>query len=165
MSSLHKTIENLTKLASKAEPSNKVLIKMLKTKKPANLDYVMQEIHHNVFGEIDCLECGNCCRSLGPRLTLRDIEKLAKPLQMSANRIIEKYLMIDEDHDYVFKSMPCPFLGSDNYCAVYEYRPQACYEYPHLDRRKFVQILDLTLRNSYTCPAVFQAFEILKKSY
>ncbi len=165
MTPLNKILGNLTKLASKAESSNKSLIRQLKTKKPANLDYMMQEIHHSVFQEIDCLECGNCCRSLGPRLTARDIEKLAKPLQMKTNRIIEKYLMMDEDHDYVFKSMPCPFLGSENFCAVYEYRPQACREYPHLDRRKFIQILDLSIKNSGTCPAVFQAFEMLKKRF
>jgi hypothetical protein len=165
MNNLHELLQDLTKLATKAEPSNKALFKMLKAKKPANLDYVMQKIHLTVFEDIDCLQCGNCCRSLGPRVTMRDIERLLKPLRLKTNQIIEKYLMIDEDNDYVFKSMPCPFLGTDNYCAVYEHRPQACREYPHLDRRKFVQILDLTLKNSFTCPAVYEALELLKKKY
>lgn len=158
-------IENLRRLASNAEPSNKTLIKALKSKKPANLDYVVQDINNTVFQEIDCLQCANCCHALGPRITMRDIERFTKPLRLKPNQIIEKYLMVDEDNDYVFKSMPCPFLGTDNYCAVYEQRPQACREYPHLDRRKFIQILDLTLKNSYTCPAVYQAFELLKKQY
>ncbi len=30
---------------------------------------------------------------------------------------------------------PCPFLGDDNYCSVYEARPKACREYPHTDRK------------------------------
>ncbi|HYX06053.1 MAG TPA: hypothetical protein VE912_04900 [Bacteroidales bacterium] len=46
---------------------------------------------------------------------------------------------------------------------VYEDRPRACREYPHTDRKKFHQILNLTLKNSEVCPAVFMVIEKLKK--
>ena len=64
------------------------------------------------------------------------------------------YLKIDEDGDYVFQSMPCPFLQTDNYCMIYEDRPKACREYPHTDRKKMKQLFKLTLKNSSCCPAV-----------
>ena len=66
----------------------------------------------------------------------------------------------DEDNDFVLKSSPCPFLLADNRCSVYDHRPRACREYPHTDRRKMVQILELTHRNTLVCPAVL---EILAK--
>ncbi|MCD8261039.1 MAG: YkgJ family cysteine cluster protein [Bacteroides sp.] len=79
--------------------------------------------------------------------------------------MVETYLRIDEDNDYVFKSMPCPFLGTDNYCCIYEDRPKACREYPHTDRKKFYQLYSLSIKNSTTCPAVLEILERLRKEF
>jgi Fe-S-cluster containining protein len=84
-------------------------------------------------------------------------------LRMKPGDFIEHYLRIDEDHDYVLKSSPCPFLGTDNYCKVYESRPKACREYPHTDRKKMVQIMDLTYKNTLVCPAVLEMVERIKR--
>ena len=64
------------------------------------------------------------------------------------------YLRKDEDSDLVLKQTPCTFLSDDNSCSIYDYRPQACKEYPHTDRKRIISILDLTLRNVEICPAV-----------
>ena len=93
----------------------------------------------------------------------RDIERLAKYLKQKPGDFIETYLRIDEDKDYVLRQAPCPFLGSDNYCSVYEARPTACREYPHTDRKRMEQILDLTFQNTIVCPAVLEITERLKK--
>jgi len=74
----------------------------------------------------------------------------------------EKYLRTDEDGDQVLQLLPCPFLGTDNYCGIYEVRPKACREYPHTDRRNMHEILDLTLKNTAVCPAVFEILERMK---
>jgi hypothetical protein len=50
--------------------------------------------------------------------------------------------------------MPCPFLGPDNYCAVYDVRPRACTEYPHTHQTGQNKLLSLTLKNAAICPAV-----------
>ena len=91
------------------------------------------------------------------------MERLSKALRMKAVDIIQQYLRIDEDNDMVFKSMPCPFLGDGNYCAVYDVRPKACREYPNTDRRKFYQIYMLSVKNAETCPIVFEVLEEIKK--
>lgn len=75
---------------------------------------------------------------------------------------IDTYLRIDEDRDFVFKEMPCPFLEKDNMCRIYDVRPKACREYPHTDRKKFHQLLDLSLKNSYVCPAVTDILQELR---
>jgi len=163
MDEMKKLLTNLAEKARQAEPQHKALVKKLKKKKPKNLDNTVHALHEEVFSEIDCLACANCCKTLGPRITDHDIARLAKHLKLKPGKFIESYLRLDEDNDYVFKEMPCPFLMPDNYCMVYEHRPKACREYPHTDRKRFYQALDITLKNTATCPAVFEIMERLKQ--
>jgi hypothetical protein len=72
-------------------------------------------------------------------------------------------LRIDEDKDYVLQSVPCTFLGADNYCSIYDVRPKACREFPHTDRKKFQQISHLTMQNVAICPAAFNIVEEMKR--
>ena len=156
---------NLTELISEAEKKKPEWLAYFKKNKKRleKMDLQVQALHDEIMGRTDCLSCGNCCRSLGPRLTDKDVERMAKSLRMKSVDFIRQYLKIDEDKDMVFKSMPCPFLGEDNYCAVYEDRPKACREYPHTDRRRFYQIYNLTVKNAETCPVAFEVLEKLKK--
>ena len=75
-----------------------------------------------------------------------------------------QYLQRDEDDFMVLKSAPCSFLDlKNNECTIYDVRPKACAEYPHTNRRKFIQITDLTIENTSICPATFKIVEALKK--
>ena len=103
---------------------------------------------------MDCLKCGNCCKTTSPIFRNADINRLSKHLRMKSGAFTEKYLKLDEDNDYVLKKSPCTFLNDDNTCRVYDDRPLACREYPHTDRKNVVQILDLTVENTIVCPAV-----------
>ena len=141
-------------LARKSYPKNKTLLKKLKRQKSKDLDDRFHAQHEAVFQEIDCLECANCCKTTSPLFTMADIERLAKYMKMKPQTFIKTYLTIDEDRDYVLQSTPCPFLGEDNKCFVYEQRPKACREYPHTNRKRMYQIMDITLKNTLICPAV-----------
>ena len=157
---------SLTELRDKAlklAPETKSFFARLKKKKPKNLDSIVHQLHDEVFEEIDCLDCANCCKSISPTLYDKDIERLAKHFKMKSSKFIDEYIYIDNERDYVFKQTPCPFLLPDNYCRAYESRPKACREYPHTDRKRFYQILDLTLKNTEVCPAVFDVVEKLKE--
>ena len=124
----------------------------------------MQDLHDAAFEEIDCLSCANCCKTTSPIITEKDISRIAKSLKMKEFQFIENYLDRDDDAFMVFKSAPCPFLDlTDNSCFIYDARPKACREYPHTDRRRFIQLADLTLKNTEICPAVFKIIESLKK--
>ncbi|HYC84390.1 MAG TPA: YkgJ family cysteine cluster protein [Chryseosolibacter sp.] len=152
------------KLQSKnKEQENRKFLASLRRKDSRKLDETIHAVHHEVFEETDCLTCANCCKTTSPIFYQNDIDRLAKAMRMRPGDFVEKYLRVDEDNDYVLKSSPCPFLGAENYCTVYEDRPRACREYPHTDRRKMVQITDLTFRNTLVCPAVFEIVERLKK--
>jgi uncharacterized protein len=142
---------------------NKKFLQGLKKKDPRKLDDAFHQLHDEVFEETHCLTCANCCKTTSPIFYQTDIERVAKSLRMKPGDFIEKYLRIDEDKDYVLKSSPCQFLDSENYCTVYEDRPKACREYPHTNRKKMVQIIDLTYKNTMVCPAVLEIVERLKK--
>lgn len=145
--------------------STKKLFEKLKKQKPANLDRVINQLHDNAFDHIDCLQCANCCHTTGPLLKNKDIERLANHFNTKPSTFTESYLRIDEDNDYVFKKMPCPFLGSDNYCTVYESKPGACANYPHTQQREQIKKLKITYYNSMICPAVAEVVDELFKIY
>jgi hypothetical protein len=155
----------LKEQALKAEPSTKKLFEQLKRKKPKQLDDLVHDLHEEAFSGIDCLSCANCCKTTSPIFYERDIDRIAKRLKMRPSDFITKYLHIDEDNDYVLNVAPCPFLDHENYCMIYEDRPTACREYPHTNRKRFFQILDLTLKNTYICPAAQRIVEELKKKF
>jgi uncharacterized protein len=156
-------LDKLSKLAKLAEPSSKAFLNKNK-KKLEGMDSVVHALHDKISSRTDCLVCANCCRTLGPRITDKDIEKMSKALRMKSGDFFAKYLRIDEDGDMVFQSMPCPFLMSDNYCQIYDARPKACREYPHTDRQKFYQIFSLSITNASTCPIVYELIEKLKET-
>ncbi len=160
---MDKVLKQLPKEAKDKHNENKKYFDKLKKKAPKDLDYKMQEIHDGVFKRTDCLKCANCCKTTGPLFTNADMERIAKHLKMKPQQFIDTYLQIDEDRDYVLKSLPCTFLDSENYCMIYDVRPKACREYPHTDRKKFNQIADITLKNVAICPAAFEVVEEMKK--
>jgi Fe-S-cluster containining protein len=149
-------LQQFKKESEAAAAENKKFLKGLKKVNDRELDRLFHTAHDEVFEETDCLKCANCCKTTSPIFYQTDIDRMAPALKMRPGDFIEKYLRVDEDKDYVLKSAPCPFLMDDNYCSVYEHRPKACREYPHTDRRKVSQILDLTYRNTLVCPAVLK---------
>lgn len=142
---------------------NKKFLSSFKKRNPREVDDLFHAAHEEVFSEIDCLTCANCCKTTSPIFYQSDIERVAKALRMKPGDFIQKYLRIDEDKDYVLQSSPCPFLDDDNRCRVYQDRPKACREYPHTDRKKMVQIMDLTHKNTLVCPAVFEMVERIRQ--
>jgi Fe-S-cluster containining protein len=155
--------DKLPAMAKAARKEHAALVKRLSASDPRKLDDRMHALHEAVFDTINCLDCANCCRTLGPRITDADVQRIAASLRIKPSVFVERFLVVDEEGDYIFRSMPCPFLGSDNYCSIYEARPKACREYPHTDKRRVYQVMPLTLKNSATCPAVFEILERLRK--
>lgn len=156
-------IEKYHQLALQRQAEHQKFLAALKKKPPKHLDKIVQDIHQEVFQEIDCTSCANCCKDLGPDLTEADIVKIAKLFRMKLATFEKTYLRVDEDGDKVFQSMPCPFLGGDNLCSIYDMRPKACREFPHTDRKKIYQINHLTLKNTLICPAAYEFVERLRK--
>lgn len=121
----------------------------------------LPDLHEEAFEKIDCLKCAACCKNYSPRFKTPDIKRISKALQMREGDFIETYLKIDEDGDYVTKSKPCPFLGEDNYCGIYDARPSDCQRFPYTDEDVILKRPVITLKNSTFCPIVYYVLEKL----
>lgn len=161
----YRSNKELSELVKKDAKELKSFFQKLKSKKTIEVDNTFHLLHEEAFNYFDCLECANCCSSISPIITEKDIDKLSKHLKIKPSIFVEKYLHIDEDKDFVFNDTPCPFLLPDNYCMVYENRPKACREYPHTDRRKMQQILKITLHNCEVCPVVYGIVDEMKRNH
>jgi len=120
-------------------------------------------LHQEAFAKINCLDCAACCKNYSPRFKTPDIKRISKHLQLKESDLIEKYLRLDKDGDYVVKSTPCPFLASDNYCSIYAVRPSDCERFPYTDEDVFIKRQNLTLKNSTFCPIVDYVLDKLAK--
>jgi hypothetical protein len=156
--SLGVDIEHIKIEAKRKKKARTNYVKSLKNKKEPEIDAVFIEKHNEVFNEIDCLSCGNCCRNVGPLFTDKDINRISKYMKIKPGEFTEKHLRIDEDGDFVLQTLPCVFLGEDNYCSIYEVRPKACREYPHTNMKGQKKLMKLHLKNDELCPAVNEIF-------
>lgn len=155
-------LEKHRAIARQKAKENKKFFQKLKGVKPKIIDQKIHQLHEEVFASTDCLECANCCSTTGPLFTDKDIGRIARKLRIKPSEFTEKFLRIDEDKDYVLQQVPCAFLSEDNRCSIYDVRPKACREFPHTDRIKQHQILNLTQKNVAVCPAVYEIVEKLK---
>ena len=158
------TPKNVSNLAAEKRAETSKYFSKLRKKKPKKLDVLMQQLHDEEFNKMDCLTCANCCKTTSPIFTDKDISRIAKHLRMKEHQFIKAYLQRDEDDFMVLQKAPCTFLDiSDNACIIYDVRPKACAEYPHTNRKRFIQITNLTLKNTEICPAAYNIIEELKK--
>ena len=118
-------------------------------------------LHDEAFEKINCLDCAACCKNYSPRFKTPDIKRISKHLKMKEGEFIDTYLRLDEDGDYVVTSRPCPFLGADNYCSIYEVRPSDCERFPYTDEDVFIKRPNITLKNAGFCPIVVHVLDKL----
>lgn len=121
----------------------------------------LPDLHEEAFSHINCLDCAACCKNYSPRFKTPDIKRISKHLKMKEGAFIDKYLLLDNEGDYVANSKPCPFLGEDNFCSIYEERPSDCARFPYTDEDVILKRQALTLKNSSFCPAVYYVLEKL----
>lgn len=154
-------LKNWEKKAAEHAKSYKTFLQ--KVNKNKVLDQ-LPDLHEEAFEKVDCLSCANCCKNYSPRFKTPDIKRISKRLGLKESVFIETYLRLDEEGDYVVKSSPCPFLGTDHYCSIYEDRPSDCRRFPYTDEDVFFKRPSLTLKNTSFCPAAYYFIEKLMQS-
>jgi Fe-S-cluster containining protein len=129
-----------------------------------DVDEVANELHQSVFQIVDCTQCANCCKTKRPKFDESDVERIAAFLGMDESEFIDKYLEPNpDDPPYRTRQMPCPLLGEDNRCTVYDVRPAVCREYPYTDKEGLVFRTMSVANNALVCPAVFRIVEQMKQ--
>ena len=91
-----------------------------------------------------------------------DVQRIAKHLGVEPEEFAAKHLEKDEFGELLLKTVPCPFLGSDNRCTIYEVRPQDCRDFPHTHKKEFSSRTHGVSANTATCPAVFFIVERMR---
>jgi Fe-S-cluster containining protein len=129
------------------------------------VDAIVRETTDEVWAQIDCTKCANCCRTLDVPVNEHDRARLAARFNMTADGFAERYTKAWPDGDpgeRIFASSPCPFLADDNHCTVYEDRPAMCRGYPFLDKDDFRSRTLNIIAQTDTCPIVFNVWRELK---
>ncbi len=131
---------------------------------PRGLDKMTPVIDAEVWQEVDCLTCANCCKRMSPTFTKKDVTRIAAHLDMTEEAFREKWLFYDKaDKDWMNVKQPCQFLDlKTNMCSIYEVRPVDCAGFPHLAKKKMVDYVHVHKQNIEYCPATYKMVEKLK---
>jgi hypothetical protein len=156
-----KDLDLIRKQSKKKEDQNWRFRSFLKMQDGKKIDSLVKPIYEFVIKNIDCLECGNCCRKLRPVLLKEDIIRFEKEFGLNENEIIEKFSESDEFNELRLKGNPCVFLNG-NECKIYLNRPEDCKSYPHLHKKQFTTRLMGIIENTEVCPIVYNVYEELK---
>ncbi len=127
---------------------------------PRGLDNKVTIADKKVWEQIDCLSCANCCKTMSPTYTKKDIKRIAKHLDMTENAFREKWLYKDRSGDWMNKKQPCQFLDlKTNMCSIYAVRPRDCAGFPHHTKRKMTDYMHIYKQNVEYCPATYSLVE------
>lgn len=154
------SVTELKKIASTKAVENIFFKKHLRNFSSEKVDALVHELDREITPQIDCTQCGNCCKKLEPELSSDEIEKLAAIKNETPEKFKQNYVLHDGKTNFL-KTKPCMFL-SENKCSVYESRPQACAGFPHLDLNDF-KYRSTFWSNYSLCPIVFNVIESLKE--
>ncbi len=102
-----------------------------------------------VWHEIDCISCANCCKQMTPTFTRKDIRRISDHLEMKPSQFKKRWLYKNKnDKDWVNINQPCQFLDlSSNMCSIYEVRPADCAGFPHLTKKKMADYIHVHQKN------------------
>ncbi len=143
------------------EEENDAFRTYLKGLNSNQLDEKVHAINNYVTPQIDCTECGACCRQLMINVTNEENIQVASYLNISSQQFKEDYLEESMQGKLVINTIPCHFLANSK-CSIYENRFTECRAFPHLHENNFQGRLFSTLIHYAMCPIIYNVVEELK---
>ena len=133
---------------------------------PRGLDKLTASLEKEVWKEIDCLTCANCCKTMTPTYTKTDIKRIAAHFNVTPKAFSDKWLIYEKrDKDWQNRKQPCQFLNlTDNKCSIYEIRPADCSGFPHLPKNRMVDYMHVHKQNVEYCPATYKLVEKMQEA-
>ena len=148
--------------ALEKEDINDQFISFLKGQPADEVDQQVQGLSAGITPQIDCTQCGNCCRSLMIQVEQQEINKLSRRLNMSEETFIGQYVEKGMSDQMIMNTIPCHFL-EDNRCRVYEDRFSGCREFPALHLPQVRSRLFTIFMHYGRCPIIYNVIEALKE--
>jgi hypothetical protein len=132
---------------------------------PRDLDKLTEKLNTEIWQNIDCLTCANCCKTMTPTYTPKDITRISAYLGMTRKQFKDKWLYFDKkDGDWMNVQRPCQFLDlTTNMCRIYEVRPADCAGFPHFTKKKMVDYIHVHKQNIEYCPATYKMVERMQE--
>jgi Fe-S-cluster containining protein len=133
----------------------------LQKQPPKKLDQLILKVEEEVWEETNCLSCGNCCKTMTPTYTPKDIKRISAYLEMTVQQFKDKWLRKERGTgDWINRSTPCQFLNVEtNMCSIYEVRPKDCAGFPHLPKKRMIDYMHVHKQNVEFCPATYRMVE------
>lgn len=165
MVSLELNIEKIEQIRKMKENENLRFRTFLKGQDNKKVDRVVHRLYEEIESQIDCTKCGNCCKTLRPCMTNKEIETLRIIDKVSREYFIENFTEQDDLEDIKYlKNTPCKYL-SNKECSIYDLRPMDCKSYPHIHKKHFNSRTLGMMENYGICPIVFNVLESLKMEF
>jgi uncharacterized protein len=126
-----------------------------------------QILASDVQRHVDCTACANCCRHSVVSVNRGEIETIAAHLGATPEAVARLYTAPDPDASTSRilnqSSDGCVFLDG-NLCMVYEARPKACRDFPHVaaGARSLGGRPSSLARWAALCPIIYNALEMYK---
>jgi hypothetical protein len=141
----------------------RLFLTKVENKPPRGLDKIAEKIDAEVWQEVGCLTCANCCKSMTPTFTKQDIERISAHFDQTPEEFKDKWLYKDKNKDWMNVKNPCQFLDlKTNMCSIYEIRPTDCAGFPHLAKKKMTDYIHVHKQNIEYCPATYRMVEKLQ---
>lgn len=149
------------KKANETKRSFRKFLSKLEKERPKKLHSITEVIEREVWQEVDCLSCANCCKTMTPTFTLSDMKRISAHFGQTVDEFKDKWLRKERkpDGDWMNKVEPCQFLNlKDNKCSIYEIRPADCAGFPHLTK-SMKDYVHVHKQNIEYCPATYRLVE------
>ena len=156
-------LDQIARIAAKKEAENETFKQFLTTGNVEEIDAMVKLLNEKIETDIDCTQCGNCCKTLMINVSEERANALANHLMTSRESFDEKYLEKGSNGTMLVNTIPCHFL-QENKCTVYEHRFDGCREFPGLHLPRFTKRLFTVFMHYDRCPIVFNVVEELKYS-
>ncbi len=127
---------------------------------PRGIDKLTTLVEPEVWQEVECLTCANCCKKMTPTFTEQDLKRISAHFKVTPDEFKAQWLEKDKNKDWVNVKQPCQFLNlEDNKCSIYAIRPEDCAGFPHLAKKRWVEYAHVHKQNIDYCPATFKMVE------
>lgn len=126
-----------------------------------------QILASDIQQHMDCTSCANCCRYSVVPVSKPEIESIALHIGVTAETVVRAYTIPDPEAPgsriLLNSGNSCVFLQG-NLCAIYEGRPKACRDFPHVmvGIHSLGGRLSSHARWAALCPIIYNALEEFK---
>jgi uncharacterized protein len=158
---LNTNLPSILALAKEKEEENEAFRRYLELQDADLIDTIVQTLNDKIAPQIDCTQCGNCCKSLMINVTENEATNVAAALQQTIETFKANYIEESLQGKLIINTVPCVFLHQ-NKCTIYQDRFNECREFPHLHKPHFIKRLFGILYSYQICPITFNVIESLK---